>query len=323
MTGIWIPLVAGLLSWAVVWAMLRFRVSGPLDHPNERSLHQAPIPRSGGIGILVGLVTALVLGGAAWTTCLAVLLLAAVSFADDWLSLPVVLRMLCHVGAALLALYPHYGGWALALLTVVVVWSVNLYNFMDGANGLAGGMALFGFASYGVGAALAGDAGLAVAAGGVAAAALGFLIFNFDPARIFMGDVGSTVLGLLAAVFGIMGWHRDLWPFWFPVLVFSPFAVDATVTLMRRLLKGDKVWQAHREHYYQRLVRMGWSHRRLALAEYALMGAAALAALGLARSAPIVQVAGLMAWVAAYVLLMGDIDRRWLRFLASTHADTP
>jgi UDP-N-acetylmuramyl pentapeptide phosphotransferase/UDP-N-acetylglucosamine-1-phosphate transferase len=96
---------------------------------------------------------------------------------------------------------------------------------------------------------------------GVAAAAAGFLCFNFHPARIFMGDVGSVPLGFTAGALGLVGWRSGAWPLWFPLLVFAPFILDATVTLLRRALRGEKVWQAHRSHYYQRMVQMGLGHR--------------------------------------------------------------
>ena len=86
-----------------------------------------------------------------------------------------------------------------------------------------------------------------------------------------MGDAGSTLFGFLAACLGLLGWQLGIWTLWFPGLVFSPFIVDATVTLIRRLLRGEKIWRPHREHYYQRLVLSGWGHRRTVLAEYGVM----------------------------------------------------
>ena len=172
-----------------------------------------------------------------------------------------------------------------AVLALATMWVTNLYNFMDGSDGLAGGMALFGFGAYALAAWLAGDAVFVVVAASIAAAAAAFLVFNFPPAKVFMGDAGSIPLGFLAAALGILGWRAGHWPLWFPVLVFSPFIIDASVTLARRLLRGERVWRAHRSHYYQRLVQLGWGHRNTALAEYALMaGCGAARALG-ARSA--------------------------------------
>ncbi len=159
--------------------------------------------------------------------------------------------------------------------------------------------------------------GLANLAFCLTAAATGFLVFNFSPAKVFMGDAGSVPLGFLAGTFGLAGWQEEVWPAWFPLLVFSPFVVDASATLMKRVLRREKFWQAHREHYYQRLVRMGWSHRRLALFEYVLMVACGISALILLSAGLQLQVLGLSAWVAIYAGLMLFIDRRWASSAAS------
>ena len=125
-----------------------------------------------------------------------------------------------------------------------------------------------------------------------------------------MGDVGSIPLGFLAAVLGLRGFWSGAWPAWFPLLVFSVFIIDATVTLLRRGLRGEKVWLPHREHYYQRLVRSGWSHRRLALAAYALMLATGGSACLLLTAPATAQGLAIATWGLAYFLLMRTIDRR-------------
>ena len=125
-----------------------------------------------------------------------------------------------------------------------------------------------------------------------------------------MGDAGSIPLGFLAGGFGLAGWQAGVWPAWFPVLVFSPFIVDASVTLMRRALRRQRIWQAHCEHYYQRLVRSGWGHRKTALAGYALMlacGAVAFlgASLPAAAQATLLVIAG-----AAYLGIVLILERK-------------
>jgi UDP-N-acetylmuramyl pentapeptide phosphotransferase/UDP-N-acetylglucosamine-1-phosphate transferase len=147
----------------------------------------------------------------------------------------------------------------------------NLYNFMDGSDGLAGGMTVIGFGYYGLFAFLAKEYDFAVINFSIAAAAMAFLLHNFYPARIFLGDVGAVPLGFLAAVLGILGWLENVWSIWLPLLVFSPFIMDSTVTLIKRLLRGKNIWQAHREHYYQRMVQSCLGHRNTALSGYALM----------------------------------------------------
>jgi len=176
------------------------------------------------------------------------------------------------------------------------------------ASGFAGGMAVIGFGTLAVLGWMGGDARYALLCASVAAAAAGFLWFNFPPARLFMGDVGSAALGFLAA--GLLLWadRAGLFPLWVGLLVFSPFIVDATVTLLRRLLRGEKVWQAHRSHYYQRLVRMGWGHRRTVLWEYALMLLCAASAVWAVQAGMAVQWGVLGAWVVAYLGMMLGVE---------------
>lgn len=311
-----VPVASALACAAVIFALLR-RASGlPLDRPNERSLHQVPVPRVGGIGIVAGVLLAFVLLRAEPLLAALVAALAAVSYADDRAHLPIAIRFAAHLAAAAVFVYAAASDvsfvWQAALV-LAIVWMTNLYNFMDGSDGLAGGMALFGFSAYALAAWLAGDLIFAIVAASVAAAAAAFLAFNFPPAKVFMGDAGSIPLGFLAAALGVLGWRTGHWPLWFPVLVFSPFIADASITLARRMLRGERFWRAHRTHYYQRLVLLGWGHRNTALAEYALMaacGAGALWALdqGVAAQAALLVGAGLV-----YVCLATLTDLAWHR----------
>ncbi|MDP2826535.1 MAG: glycosyltransferase family 4 protein [Sulfuritalea sp.] len=306
---------AGLLAWllrsgrAHRWA---------LDQPNHRSLHTEPTPRVGGLGIVAGVLLATVWLGQGPLAGL-VLLLATVSWFDDRGHVSILVRLGVQFLATIVwVVVQAPDGWLLGVAAVLtLVWMANLYNFMDGSDGLAGGMAVFGFGAYGIAAWLAGDGALALLAFSVAAAVLGFLCLNFPPARAFMGDAGSIPLGFLAGAIGLTAWLQDVWPVWFPLLVFSSFVVDASVTLLKRVLRREKFWIAHREHYYQRIVRMGWSHRRLALAEYALMAACGSSALGLLHAGFVFQILGLSVWVAIYAGLMLFIDRCWANSAAS------
>ncbi|MHB1360553.1 MAG: MraY family glycosyltransferase [Rhodocyclaceae bacterium] len=305
------PILAALITAITIAVMLRWGAAGPLDLPNQRSLHATPVPRSGGVGIMAGVMVGFVAEAPAFTFIAGLLLLTLVSWWDDRRSLPVAVRFACHfvaAGLVVAAVVPHLALWELLLALLFIVWMTNLYNFMDGANGLAGGMAVFGFGGYAVAAGLSGEMNLAVWAACIAAAAAGFLLFNFDPARIFMGDVGSIPLGFLATSLGLVGVQREVWPLWFPVLVFAPFIVDATVTLLRRAWRREKIWQAHREHYYQRLVRSGWSHRKLALHEYALMVAISASGCLMLTWPPEAQAAGLAVWLLVLGGLMRKID---------------
>jgi len=297
-----------LLSVFLVSGMAVWLLSGPLaglamDTPNHRSLHARAIPRTGGLGILLAVLVGWWLGGWALPAVLVWggLALGVVSFADDRLDLPAGVRFGVHLLlAGWLAWSSGLTGWVWLLAVLAIGWMTNLYNFMDGADGLAGGMAMWGFAGLAIALWLAGAHGMALAAACVVMAALGFLLFNFPPARVFMGDAGSVPLGFLAAGFGLWGMQHAIWPFWFPITLFAPFIVDASVTLTRRAWRGEKVWQAHREHYYQRLIRMGWSHRHMAFVAWTLMASADAAALLALRQG----VVWVVAWVAGLVGLM-------------------
>jgi len=321
-TGNFLRLVylAPLLSFAAALAMIGWLLKGrayriALDHPNPRSLHSTPVPRSGGLGLMFGVLAAWPLLPLPVLLWVGIGLLLMVSFLEDVYGVPLPWRLIAQfLAAGGLAAATLYNGFGLPLVIFaifVTVWMTNLYNFMDGSDGLAGGMALFGFFFYGFAAWLAGNEAFAVVNFCVAAAAAAFLIFNFHPARVFMGDAGSIPLGFLAAALGMMGWARGDWPMWFPPLVFSPFIVDASVTLLKRLARREKFWQAHRGHYYQRLVQIGWGHRKTAWFEYALMLAAGASALWAMRQESSLQFALLVCWGIFYMLTMIIFDRHW------------
>lgn len=296
-----------------------------LDHPNERSLHRDPVPRSGGVALLLALTAAAAAGEfligfppqLGWIAAGA-FALGFISYREDRYGITRRFRLLAHLGTALLLLAAglapeglEFAGrvWelnrplALALTLLYVVWMTNLYNFMDGMDGFAAGMAVSGFGALAWAGWLGGAPLFALASALTAAAAGGFLLWNFPPARIFMGDAGSATLGFLAAAFSLWAARERIMPLWGSLLLFSPFIVDASVTLLRRLLRGEKVWQAHRSHYYQRLVQAGWGHRRTVLRFYLLMGACALSALQGMRMAPREQLWLLAMWTAIYLLL--------------------
>lgn len=303
--------VSFALSWAAVRLRLRFAGHG-LDQPNHRSLHERPTPHGGGLGIVLAL---LVVGAWIGTPILllaTVLGLALLSLADDVRHLPFWLRLLGHLGAAAALCYlvglPVWW-WLPAMLAVG--WMTNLYNFMDGADGLAGSQGVAGFAAYAAGFALAGDAVLAAWCAAAAAACIGFLCFNWPPAKIFMGDVGSIPLGFLAGGLGMVGAWQGTWPLWFPLMAFALFVLDASATLLRRALAGKRVWEAHREHTYQRMVRMGYGHQGMTLRWSALMASGALLATGLLELPAWVQWIAVLAWLTFLTVLGGRIDRRW------------
>lgn len=282
--------VAGLVAFLLTRAGGLIQI---LDHPNDRSLHSTPTPRTGGLAIWMGIIAGMVLAvltfgwktELAWVTG-AAFIVGIISFLDDRSHMPARVRLAVHLVAAGLLLIGGLGwrsinlpgigfelpfGTGQLLSILFIVWMINLYNFMDGMDGFAGGMAVIGFGTLGLLGYLAGDDYYAAVCWVIASASAGFLVWNFPPARIFMGDTGSSALGLLAAALSLWADRAGLFPLWLSVLVFSPFVVDATLTLARRTLKGERIWEAHRNHYYQRLVQARWSHRRTVLWEYGLM----------------------------------------------------
>ncbi len=313
-----------------------------LDYPNERSLHSHPTPRIGGIAILGSLFAGLLLvyagrvsgwlHGAIWShfdsfqiqqiqwILLLTLCIAVVSFADDRVGVSPGIRFGVHAVVACSVVFgvgvkidtiaiPLLGTWVLgdasAFLTALfLMWIVNLYNFMDGMDGFAGGMTVLGFAFLSGSAWIGGHEALGALALFIVAAAGGFLVYNMPPAKVFMGDVGSISLGFLAGALSVVGISAGVFDVWVPILIFSPFIMDATATLLRRLFQGKKIWLPHREHYYQRLVLSGWGRKRTVWMEYVLMcvcGCGAILYTFLGDGARLILLGG---WAVLYGVLM-------------------
>ncbi|HZQ74406.1 MAG TPA: glycosyl transferase [Burkholderiales bacterium] len=322
------PLLAAGIAFIVSLACIRLllqRFGGAvLDRPNERSLHQHPVPRSGGIAIVAGIAFSAAFGAAElWRPLALALALAGLSFVEDVRGVNTALRLAGHVGAAVALVWLVAGSvppMLLLVLVLAVAWLANLYNFMDGSDGLAGGMSVIGFSAYFIAAWLADDLAVASLCASTAAASAAFLLHNFHPARIFLGDVGSIPLGFLAGGIGVIGWRDGAWPIWFPLLVFAPFIGDATLTLAKRAVRGEAVWRAHREHYYQRLVRMGLGHAGTAWLYYGAMVLCAGAAL-LARDRSFDVQAAVFAAATLLLLAMAAwVDIRWTRFVRRSGA---
>jgi UDP-N-acetylmuramyl pentapeptide phosphotransferase/UDP-N-acetylglucosamine-1-phosphate transferase len=296
-----VPLVATALGTAAVLRWLAARRI--LDRPNERSSHTVATPRGGGIALTAVLVASFALieieaGFDGWRVLLwlaGAVLLAAVSWRDDRRSLPPLARLaaqavavaggLVAFGTAPLAAALGVSSWLLIpLLALAWITFINFYNFMDGIDGILG----VETASIGIGlVALAvvtlghvdgqGLAGLAVTG-----AALGFLVWNWHPARVFSGDVGSVPLGYLLGGLLLQAASHGHWA---PALILPLyFLADAGLTLLRRLARGEKIWRPHRQHFYQRAVQGGMSHAAVASAvaggNVLLIGLATVAALG-------------------------------------------
>lgn len=266
--------------------------TGILDHPSRRSSHAVPTPRGGGLAIVAAsnvgflfLWSSGALSGRSLLGLLGGLLIALIGFIDDRRSTSSFLRLAVHFAAAVLAIavfggvppiqvggtVVHAGILGCVFGTIAIVWAINLFNFMDGIDGVAASEAIFILCAA---CSLRLRSGSATDLGSpeliLAAAILGFLIWNWPPARIFMGDVGSGYLGYVIAVLALASGRTDaVWPFvW--VTLGGVFFVDATVTLGRRILRRERVDQAHRTHAYQWTAR-GWgSHGRVTLAVLAI-----------------------------------------------------
>jgi UDP-GlcNAc:undecaprenyl-phosphate GlcNAc-1-phosphate transferase len=308
------PLISAAVTMLLTLILTLSKHGTIEDLPNERSLHDKPIPRTGGIALMAGIMAGWVLLFKFWALwiVLPMLGLFVLSLVDDVRGLTPRVRLVGHFIAALCVVYGVGLDWIWILpVLLYVVWMTNLYNFMDGSDGMAGGMALIGFSIYGIAALMGGNEAFAMLNFSIGAAAMGFLYHNFHPAKVFLGDSGSIPLGFLAAAFGVWGWQQVYWPFWFPVMVFSPFVIDATLTLINRARKKEKLTDAHCSHYYQRLVKMGWGHHKTAMMEYVLMvavGVSALIGLNLDGAG---QGNLLALWGAIFLGLSMWVDKRW------------
>ncbi len=267
-----------------VWTRRVALRQGILDHPNERSSHSRPTPRGGGLAMVIGsscalaglwilnlidsaLAASLIGGG---------LLIAAIGFLDDRRSLPTGIRICGHVAAATWAMCMmgglppirigeqvlSLGIWGDTVGIVAIVWVLNLFNFMDGIDGIAASEAVFVTCAGGVFAIVfERDCAAGYSAFAIAAAALGFLCWNWPPAKIFMGDVGSGYLGYMIAVTALAAGRVSPVALLVWLILGGVFFADATTTLLVRVWRGERIYLAHRDHIYQHLAVRWRSHR--------------------------------------------------------------
>lgn len=300
-----VVVLAFLLSWGLTALVREYARRRLIDIPNERSSHSIPTPRGGGLAIIIvaelsiaaaalsGLVPPRVATGVGVGTAA----VAAIGWLDDHASIRASTRFAVHFGSALLTVtlcggYPtlalggaptQMGLAGTLLASIAISWLVNLYNFMDGIDGIAGGV---GFVAGLAGWALLreGSPGLAMVSAAIGGACAGFLVLNWSPARIFMGDVGSGALGFLFGALAVAGDREAGVPATLWVLVLAAFGLDATVTLVRRVIRRERWYEPHRSHAYQRAVQSGLSHRQVASAAIALTILLAAASLAIAES---------------------------------------
>jgi UDP-GlcNAc:undecaprenyl-phosphate GlcNAc-1-phosphate transferase len=308
-------LAALALAWFGAFYVERRAGRGaPLDVPGSRSSHTRPTARGGGVGFALALCLLLLSFSArqGWPRAefalfaVAAGLVAAVGLWADFRDPPAHWRLLLELVAAGLVLAAGMGiqqfrlpwgqsvtlWWAAAPLTLLwVVGATNLFNFIDGADGLAAGLAVVYSSGIAAVSFATGHPGEGVVALTVVAGCLGFLRFNFPPARVFMGDVGSLTLGFVFSVLAIrlsMAGRLHV-PLVFFLILYSSFLFDTSYTILRRALRGERFWLAHRTHLYERLLLIGWSHPQVTLF-YVGLGLVSLAlAFGYLRSGAVVK----------------------------------
>ena len=296
-----IYLLSFFLSFVAVYGMRRFCLwKGIMDVPNIRSSHVNPTARIGGVGFIVAYIASLALWGDVSILFCKMLAIAVgvsiLSLMDDLKGLKPSIRFLVHIlfsvgifvlGIKLIGISMPFVEMRFATMAFQIVISVfflaamtNVYNFMDGIDGYAGGVGILGALSLAGFAQIAGKVAIVDALLMLAAVLAGFWIWNYPKAKIFMGDVGSAFLGFYfgAVILYLTLINAD---FLLPMLmVFGVFIGDASVTMIRRLINREKIWEAHRSHFYQRLTIIGWSHRRVIWLEFVHMVICCMLAFG-------------------------------------------
>lgn len=271
-----------------------------IAQPGERQSHDVATPTGGGLGLIFSIVvTSLCLQFVLpipvfwWQNLLpGILLLAIVGWRDDKYPVSSLLRLLVQLAVSFWLLGFGWLQFTLrdvgmfASATVVIVWLMNLYNFMDGSDGMAGFQGVFAGLVMAVAFQTGEQYAMALLALAVAAACAGFLPLNFPPARVFMGDVASVPLGFIFASFAVYGVQTGSMSLSVSILVMSVFIIDATLTLLTRVLCGERWYTAHAQHVYQRLIAQGWSHRRVLVAYQAINVILVLPAIVLAEKYP-------------------------------------
>lgn len=270
MTAVAAFLLTGVTTWFARW-------QGMLDIPGDRHSHTEATPRGGGLGLVLALLlSSWFFSGdwlfpEFWPHCLlpGFVALAVLGFLDDRYSLSIILRLLVQLAASLFLLgCARQSGWAVdtwlwiaALL--FIVWMTNLYNFMDGSNGMAAMQAVFAGVVLSVLFYQSGDTPAAQLAAALAAASLGFLPWNLGKARVFMGDAGSISIGFMIAGLLLFGVIRQNFSVAVACLVMMVFLCDSSLTLLARVMRRERWYTPHKQHIYQRLIAHGWSHNQV------------------------------------------------------------
>jgi len=320
------------LSVAITFLLIKMPAKfSAVDTPNERSLHESPTPRTGGVAMLLSVIIIsfifsynqnlnispnIIIAGA---------MIIVISLLDDFRPVKSIVRFVIHIIAAVIVVRAGFMieyinmPWgevnvlpvlASVLTIVFIVWMTNLYNFMDGMDGLAAGMSIFGFLTFAVIGYLENQLGFSLISLIMAASSMGFLVWNFPPAKIFMGDLGSAVYGYIVAVFVIYAHINNMIPVQISIILFSPFIFDATATLICRVYNREKFWQAHNTHFYQRLVLSGLGHKKVLMYEYALMIVCSILVIAVYNAEPVYQMLAILLTLVIYVVIAVVVTRK-------------
>ena len=302
-----IMLLSCILTGFAAWYARR---SGMVDHPGERHSHAVATPRGGGIGIILALLIVspwlIGSGDETWGKCIlpGMLVLAILGWRDDHASLSARLRFFVQLAVSIYLVACAVnndwmqGAGSIFLAVLFLVWMTNLYNFMDGSNGMAGLQGVFGGAVLFCLFDFAGQPSLALASACVAAACAGFLPWNLGHARVFMGDVGSISLGFVFGALLVIGVGNQAFSLPVALMVMLVFITDSSLTLLGRVMKREQWYNAHKQHLYQRLIAQGWTHGRVALFYQAINLALVVPGIVVAVKFPA------LAWVVAMILIL-------------------
>lgn len=313
------------MSAAITFLLIKMPAKfSALDNPNERSLHDIPTPRTGGVAMLLSvIITSLIFLynqnlDISLNIILAGVMVVVISLLDDFRPVKSIVRLVVHIASAVIVVRTGFviesismpwGDlnilpiWASVLTVVFIVWMINLYNFMDGMDGLAAGMSIFGFLTFAVIGYLEHHYGFSIICLVLVASSAGFLVWNFPPAKIFMGDLGSAVYGYIVAVLAIYAHINNIIPILISIILFSPFIFDATVTLIRRIYNREKFWQAHNKHFYQQLVLSRLGHKKVLMYEYTLMIVCSILVIAVYNAQPFYQMLVVLITLLIYALI--------------------
>lgn len=319
-------LLSLIITFVILKLSYRLKI---IDVPNARSMHTKPVPRTGGLAIIITFIISLCflasIGDYQIATPLielfaGTLLIAIISFIDDCKNLSIRYRFAIQLLATLLIIIagftvelPSIFVYLSSLFTVLfILWVTNLYNFMDGLDGFASGMTVIGFGSLGVILLLNNHTELAIINIIICAATFGVLTFNFPPAKIFLGDVGSASIGFFTAGMAILLNNLSLVPLWQSIIIFSPFIADATYTILKRFINQEQVFQPHRTHFYQRLALL-IGHTKTVLLSYILMISCSAAAIYANQSAIFIQCNIIFGMALLYIILITLLELKILK----------